>query len=220
MIRSVKTTEHTVIALWDAHTTRMIAANQDGLLCNLTSLDAFTAINVPSNYISVPATYLNAKYGGFPTMPDISATYDIPEGRVLVEARVLRDVYGLHWIVYIAILESDVTGAIEASKRKVIITSVTIALAMLAMAAALSFAVTLPLLRLTRIMRAATEMDFSAVKDGYLVQRSFIKEIARMQGVFAEMLTRFATAIERNRRLIRSTRPTNTSSMMGPAATG
>ncbi|KAJ3170465.1 hypothetical protein HDU87_008759 [Geranomyces variabilis] len=100
-----------------------IAANQDGLLCNLTSFDAFTAIDVPSNYISVPATYLNTQYGGFPTMPDISATYDIPEGRVLVEARSFRDVYGLHWIVYIAILESDVTGAIEASKKKGIITS-------------------------------------------------------------------------------------------------
>ncbi|KAI8847394.1 hypothetical protein BC829DRAFT_245608 [Chytridium lagenaria] len=54
---------------------------------------------------------------------------------------------------------------------------------------------------LAKTMMQATQFDFSALSDGYLDKRSSVTEIGRVQGVFNEMMIKFAGAIKSNKSL-------------------
>ncbi|KAI8584859.1 hypothetical protein BDZ88DRAFT_435249 [Geranomyces variabilis] len=111
--------------------------------------------------------------------------------------------YGMDWIVLVSIAERDINEPIVQSRKKVLITSLCVAFGMLCFAAAASFIITIPLKKLTAIMKQATNMDFSALSTGYLDRKVPISELAEMQRVFSTMLERFAHAIQNNRNLNR-----------------
>jgi hypothetical protein len=64
-----------------------------------------------------------------------------------------------------------------------------------------SMAITRPLHKMTAPVRRAGKFDCSTIKDGYLSERSVIKEVGLMQMVFNDMMVKFMTAIENNTRL-------------------
>ncbi|KAI8590391.1 hypothetical protein BDZ88DRAFT_109092 [Geranomyces variabilis] len=79
---------------------------------------------------------------------------------------------------------------------------------MAAAAIGLVVAITIPIRQLTRAMVDATKMDFSAVRNGYLHNKSWISELREMQNVFGIMLSKFSGAIERNKKLLGLSVPT------------
>ncbi|KAI9004191.1 hypothetical protein BC832DRAFT_77789 [Gaertneriomyces semiglobifer] len=102
----------------------------------------------------------------------------------------------------IVIPEADLLGPVMFTRKSVLATTLAITAGMLVFAAASSILVTRPLATLTKVMMNATNMDFSALQDGYLDRRSSIRELAAMQVVFSIMLKRFASAIQSNRNLV------------------
>ncbi|KAJ3149546.1 hypothetical protein HDU89_003597 [Geranomyces variabilis] len=202
LLAKVPVTPNTIISIWD-HRSVMVAANRDGLVFNATSGVAYDPATHPLDVIAVPArAAISATAGNWSAVPAaLSQSHSTSIGKVWTELRALRDEHSLQWFVLICIPESDIMGPIVASRKKVIGTSVGVAVCMLAFAAAMSFFVTAPLRKLTGIMQQATGMDFSALQSGYLNQRARITEIATMQTVFSSMMEKFASAIKANRAL-------------------
>ncbi|KAJ3184584.1 hypothetical protein HDU87_003985 [Geranomyces variabilis] len=210
LLANIPVTPNTIISIWD-HRSMMIAANRDGLTFNATSGVAYDPASHPLDVIAVPAraaiaattmTTGTTTVGNWSAVPAaLSQTHSTSIGQVWTELRALRDEHSLQWFVLICIPESDIMGPIVASRKKVIGTSVGVAVCMLAFAAATSFFVTAPLRKLTGVMQQATGMDFSALQSGYLNQRARINEIASMQGVFSSMMEKFAAQIKANRAL-------------------
>ncbi|KAJ3144583.1 hypothetical protein HDU89_008144 [Geranomyces variabilis] len=208
LLKEVPVTKNTVIAIWQAKG-KMIGANLDGLVYdkNAAVLAYYLADKHPLDVIRIPAAVVLQKYGRWGAVPEkVSDEFETSIGKVWMELRAMRDEHELEWFVMIAIPESDVMGPIVASRKKVIGTSVGVAFAMLAFAAATSFLVSRPLRMLTEVMTRATGMDFSDLSSGYLLKKSRISEINAMQTVFGTMMSKFSTAIKANRALITGTR--------------
>ncbi|KAI8587078.1 hypothetical protein BDZ88DRAFT_426898 [Geranomyces variabilis] len=207
LLKEVPVTKNTVIAIWQSKG-KMIGGNQDGLVLNKKAavLAYYLADEHPLDVIRIPAAAVLQKYGRWGAVPDkVSDEFATSIGKVWMELRAIRDEHELEWFVMIAIPESDVMGPIVASRKKVIGTSIGVAFAMLAFAAATSFLVSRPLRMLTEVMTRATGMDFSDLSSGYLLRKSRISEINAMQTVFGTMMTKFSTAIKANRALITGT---------------
>ncbi|KAI8585681.1 hypothetical protein BDZ88DRAFT_431915 [Geranomyces variabilis] len=208
LLRGISTTQNTVIAIWIQSSGELIATNGAFEVLNLTSINeaipkSYATKNYPNAYMQSAVAKLLTKYGNYSLIPaSTSDTFDGMNGRLFVETRAISDEYGLSWTGMVVIPGNDLLGSIQESRRRVIITAVLVAVVMIAFAMGTTFLITLPLRVLTKVMGQATNMNFSAVKNGIFKQPSRIRELAIMQLVFGKMLTRFAEAIEANKRLM------------------
>ncbi|KAJ3168147.1 hypothetical protein HDU88_001585 [Geranomyces variabilis] len=217
LLQSITTTPNTAIAIWLTHAGSLLATNiKDQSVLDPSSLDqpfaqAYTPDKVPQPSIAMAAASLKAKYGdifGKDYTPALAmlppATSDVftgPNGLDYVETYEFTDNYGFQVTIMLVIPQADLLGPMASTRKKILATSLVIAFAMLAFAAATSVFVTQPVRRLTTVMRQATNMDFSALTGGYLASPPWIRELALMQDVFGTMLKRFAAAIAANKSL-------------------
>ncbi|KAJ3013305.1 hypothetical protein HKX48_005832 [Thoreauomyces humboldtii] len=210
LLAGIQTTPNTAIAVWLRNAGSLIATNQAASVLDPSSVaqnpnagQSFLPTTYPNAFISSASRFLFAAHGGTPqVLPNsTSNTFDGSGGKLFVESRRFDGGAGLDLTIMVVIPESDLLGAIKAARKKVIGTSIGIAFAMLGLATATSFLVTLPLRRLTKVMQQATNMDFSALTGGFLAGRPQISELAIMQRTFETMLRRFASAIESNKKL-------------------
>ncbi|KAJ3166206.1 hypothetical protein HDU88_003429 [Geranomyces variabilis] len=162
-----------------------------------------TANSTTNELISRAAAVFLEANGGWGLGDSLSTKIQTSDGSwAFIEIRTVQADAFTRWTILVAIPEDDLIGALKTANKKSAITASVVAIAMLAFAAAASVFVTVPLQRLTNVMTQATEMDFSALKDGFLDRGSVIREVTIMQQVFSKMLQRFAQAIQNNRRLV------------------
>ncbi|KAJ3009069.1 hypothetical protein HKX48_008188 [Thoreauomyces humboldtii] len=145
-------------------------------------------------------------YGDIGSLPN--RTSDHVEG-LFLETALLLDSHGLDLRYLVVIPEKDILGTVRAAKKRAEQISIALGISLLVFALASTFLITLPLRRLTIMMRRACDMDFSLLKSGYLRHRSSIYEISTLQTIFATMLARFVNAIEANRLLASKGRPSD-----------
>ncbi|KAJ3185570.1 hypothetical protein HDU87_000193 [Geranomyces variabilis] len=204
-LEKITLTENSLVVIW-ALDGGIIAISRPSALAASDSPSSYIADQHPLPQISVPAKNVLKIYGSYANLPD---TYDeaspTSDGNYFSNMVRIKQ-YGMDWIVLVSIAERDINEPIVQSRKKVLITSLCVAFGMLCFAAAASFVITIPLKKLTAIMRQATNMDFSALSSGYLDRKVPISELAEMQRVFSTMLERFAHAIQNNRNL---NRPSN-----------
>ncbi|KAJ3151551.1 hypothetical protein HDU89_001994 [Geranomyces variabilis] len=201
-LEKITLTENSLVAIWGL----------DGGIIAISRLSALAASDSPSSYtaekhplpeISVPAANALRTYGSYANLPDNYDEASSTSNGNYFSNMVRIKQYGMDWIVLVSIAERDINEPIVQSRKKVLITSLCVAFGMLCFAAAASFIITIPLKKLTAIMKQATNMDFSALSTGYLDRKVPISELAEMQRVFSTMLERFAQAIQNNRDLNR-----------------
>ncbi|KAJ3137677.1 hypothetical protein HDU90_001627 [Geranomyces variabilis] len=201
-LEKITLTENSLVVIWGLDG-GIIAISRISALAASDSPSSYIAENHPLPEISVPAANALRTYGSYANLPD---TYDeassTSNGNYFSNMVRIRQ-YGMDWIVLVSIAERDINEPIVQSRKKVLITSLCVAFGMLCFAAAASFIITIPLKKLTAIMKQATNMDFSALSTGYLDRKVPISELAEMQRVFSTMLERFAHAIQNNRNLNR-----------------
>ncbi|KAI9105876.1 hypothetical protein DFS34DRAFT_33656 [Phlyctochytrium arcticum] len=210
LLSTITTTPNSAIAIWLTKQGTLVATNKNISTFDPASLTAFkrygyTALNVPQDYISSSAKSLANKYqsANLSSLPSrTSDLFDGPGGKSYVETFAYSDRFGFNLTIMIIIPELDLLGTVISTRRNVLVTSVAVAVGMLAFAAATSILVTRPVAQLTNVMKQATAMDFSALQGGYLDKQSAIRELASMQVVFSIMLKRFAGAIQSNRNLV------------------
>ncbi|KAJ3096574.1 hypothetical protein HDU97_005775, partial [Phlyctochytrium planicorne] len=136
---------------------------------------------------------------------DFATTFKALGDDILVNGHWISDpTTGIKWLLLLSIPSNDFLSVIRITFRNAIIFIVVFCVASLIIAGLLSWYLTAPLAKLAQSMVAATGFDFSDLKDGYLERRSFITEIGRLQGVFEEMLRKFATAIKSNKGLMQA----------------
>ncbi|TPX53692.1 hypothetical protein PhCBS80983_g06231 [Powellomyces hirtus] len=196
LLRGIETTANTAIAIWDTNSGELIATNGAAETLNVASIievgpkfyqgSTYLPGEYPSPYLAASANALVKKYGSLAALPKSSSdTFEGKDGRLFVETRAMVDAFGLQWTLMIAIPEADLLGSIAASRKRVIGTSVGVGVAMLAFAVAIAWLITMPLRRLTEVMSQATDMDFSAIRSGFLEKKSRVKELAVMEQVRA-----------------------------------
>ncbi|KAJ3185071.1 hypothetical protein HDU87_002637 [Geranomyces variabilis] len=219
VLREIRTTPNTAIAIWLTQSGELIATNGEFQTLNLDTIvknegagysgSTYRPTEYPNTYISSAAKYLLGRYGNYSTFPNTTShQISIPDGdSAFVETRALDDDNGLSWTLLIAIPENDLITRIAASRKRVVATCIGVGIAMVMFAAGITVVIGLPLRKLTRIMTEATAMNFTSVRDGYLNKSSWITELARMEQVFATMLFKFAAAVDRNRLLARHSGP-------------
>ncbi|KAI8820884.1 uncharacterized protein EV422DRAFT_530553 [Fimicolochytrium jonesii] len=221
-LQEISLTPNAIIAIWDS--AGIIAVSRPNQVLNVTGSGS-TAVYVahhpethPLELISVPTAGFKKKYGTYSQYPMyMEGSFDTSIGNVWVQARRVTD-YGMDWFILVSVPATDIIAPIVASRKKVIVTSVAVAVGMLFFAAASSFVVTMPLRKLSNVMKQATKMDFSALRDGYLDRKSVVSELAQMQEVFAIMMEKFANAIQSNKNL--ATRQTGSASQSQSHAAG
>ncbi|KAJ3020367.1 hypothetical protein HKX48_000896 [Thoreauomyces humboldtii] len=191
--------EHSLIVVW-TDTDAIVAISLYDQLAAPGELP-YNASTHPLATVSLPAQHVLAKYGSYDNVPDNYVETTQTSSGVYFTNLVRVTEYGMNWFILVSIAESDIDGPIVESRRKVLITSIITAFAMLVVAAASSFLITLPLKSLTKVMKQATNMDFSALSGKTLDSRMPIRELSDMQQVFHEMLAKFAAAITANKRL-------------------
>ncbi|KAJ3146540.1 hypothetical protein HDU89_006225 [Geranomyces variabilis] len=231
LLAAISTTENSVIAVWLTQSGALLATNQpDSVLdpasvaTNVNAGQSYLPTTYPNKYITSAAASLIAAHGAIGQLPaSTSDTFSGPDGKLFVESRVLTDSHGLDFTILIAIPERDLLGPINEARKKVLVTSIVVAVSMLGVVGAASFLVALPIRRLTAVMLQATNMDFSALQSGFLKKQPKISELAVMQQVFETMLLRFAAAIEQNKKMTRgnltvSTGGSKPGTQVGPTA--
>ncbi|KAJ3144383.1 hypothetical protein HDU89_008552 [Geranomyces variabilis] len=223
MLQSIKTTDNTGLAIWDRSNGELIATNGPTDTLNPASIieiksdnfgyvgKTYTPTEYPDPFISRAAAALVKKYGKYTQLPNTTSdTFKVDDiGMLYVETRTVAPENGAStWTMMVAIPQNDLLGAINMSRRRIIGTVIGTGLGMAVAAIGLVVAITIPIRQLTRAMVEATKMDFSAVRNGYLHNKSWISELCEMQNVFGVMLSKFSGAIERNKKLLRLSIPT------------
>ncbi|KAJ3144190.1 hypothetical protein HDU89_008925 [Geranomyces variabilis] len=149
----------------------MVAANRDELLVNPATFRSFSPEAHPTELIGVPAAAILKAYGTWQSVPN------------QVSATYTTSL-GAVWVELRALrdehaLEWFVLVSIpENDILGPIVAS-----------------------RKKVVMLAATQMDFSALNNGYLNEEARVSEIATMQKVFKNMMEKFAAAIKASRAL-------------------
>ncbi|KAI8847393.1 hypothetical protein BC829DRAFT_490711 [Chytridium lagenaria] len=186
-LQTVTTSKNGVVALIDGSNGLMLASSIAGISQNGTQNSRFTAIGNPNNLVTPPPPFSPA--------PLETGLGD----EILVNAAWIRDeTTGLKWLLVLAMPSDDFLSVIKGTTRFTIIFIVCTCVAAAVLAALLSWAISAPLMTLAKTMMQATQFDFSALSDGYLDKRSSVTEIGRVQGVFNEMMIKFAGAIKSN----------------------
>ncbi|KAJ3188037.1 hypothetical protein HK101_009269 [Irineochytrium annulatum] len=214
-LQSIAVTPNGVVALIDGNTGNMLASSIPGISQNGTLSSTFPAINNPNPLVAASASYLATAFGstdgtiqGIPiTGTDgglLATTFNGLGDTILVNAVwFVNPTTGLKWLLLLAIPSNDFLSVIKATQTQAIIFICVFCFAALCIAVFLSWAITSPLRKLTSAMTEATQFDFSSLRNGYLDQRSAVSEIGQLQGVFNEMMIKFAQGIESNKNLVR-----------------
>ncbi|KAI8591292.1 hypothetical protein BDZ88DRAFT_505595 [Geranomyces variabilis] len=217
LLAAISTTENSVIAVWLTQSGALLATNQpDSVLdpasvaTNVNAGQSYLPTTYPNKYITSAAASLIAAHGAIGHLPaSTSDTFSGPDGgKLFVESRVLTDSHGLDFTILIAIPERDLLGSINEARKKVLVTSIVVAVSMMGVVAAASFLVALPIRRLTAVMLQC-------------FAKRILKEAAKDFRVFETMLSRFAAAIEQNKKMARGNLPVSTggskpSTQVGP----
>ncbi|KAI8904274.1 hypothetical protein DFJ77DRAFT_480779 [Powellomyces hirtus] len=209
---SLKATPNTRMALIEANG-YMMAANQANLHLNIAGTGGELLSKCNSSLLRAAGQHVLDTYGSYTNAPESgSKRIKTADGvhAFLDYVRLWDDDTGLDMVAFLVIPEDDLLATMKRSRRSAVISVSVVAAVMLAVAGFMSYLFTLPLSRLSNIMRAATNFDFSSVRDKKTAsQRSFLREIAMMEDVFMTMLIKFAKAIEANKQLMGPTKVTS-----------
>ncbi|KAJ3033165.1 hypothetical protein HDV00_006694, partial [Rhizophlyctis rosea] len=209
---TIKPTTNAVISFIDT-TGRLIASSEPGATANLTTGTRYFAYASTNPTIASTGQYLLPDYAtqspadlsaAVLAIPDDHSTeFTGPNGvKYLLRTHWISDPYGLKWLMLLTIPRADFYSKVDQAKKSVVGVSVGLGITSFFASLIIAYVVILPIKRLNRVMNEATNFDFSALRTGYLERRSIFGEIAEMQGVFASMMTKFATAIQNNKRLV------------------
>ncbi|KAJ3287045.1 hypothetical protein HDU76_007892, partial [Blyttiomyces sp. JEL0837] len=110
-----------------------------------------------------------------------------------------------NWLLVIAIPRNDFFSNIDAAKKRVLIISISVAVAGVVLVSVASFLALRPLYKLTEAMKLLTKMDFSALEGNILKDRSLIAEVRGLQITFSTMCKAFAAGIRKNKNLMTTT---------------
>ncbi|KAJ3197506.1 hypothetical protein HK101_003204 [Irineochytrium annulatum] len=208
-LQTVQITPNGVVSLIDGNTGQMLASSVAGISQNGTGSTTFPAIGNPNRLVSAAASYLASTYGNGTiqsvpaTEDDLALTFKGLGDEILVNAVWLSDAdTGLRWLLVLAIPSNDFLAVTRATMQQTIIFICVFCFVALAAAVLMSWSITSPLRRLSTAMSEATRFDFSALRNGYLDQRSVVSEIGQLQGAFNEMMIKFASGIEKNKALL------------------
>ncbi|KAJ3113516.1 hypothetical protein HDU96_003298, partial [Phlyctochytrium bullatum] len=198
-----------VLALIEAQTGLMLASSVPGISQNGTSDLRFPAIGNPNPLVSAAAAYLARTFGNgtLQSLPVDARRYDTAfkgfGDEVLVNAGwVVDEAQSIRWLLMVVIPSDDFLATIKSTTNHTITFVVCVCAASIVAGIVLSWAITAPLMKLSHAMKEATQFDFSALSEGYLKHRSVVSEIGRLQGVFNEMMVKFAGAIRANKSLV------------------
>ncbi|KAJ3207054.1 hypothetical protein HDU67_007700 [Dinochytrium kinnereticum] len=210
-LRSVQVSTNGVVSIIEGKTGLMLASSLPGVAQNGTANSRFGATTNPNSLIAASARFVASRYGTSDTIESIpassSATFATSfkhEGDdVLVNGYWIRDdTMGLNWLVLLTIPSNDFLEVIRGTFRNAVGFVVGFCVASLAISGLLAYLIATPLSKLARSMVMASQFDFGELRDGYLERRSCVTEIGRLEGVFHELMLKFATAIKANKTLI------------------
>ncbi|KAJ3110888.1 hypothetical protein HDU96_006165 [Phlyctochytrium bullatum] len=218
--QSLRVSPTGLVALVERSTGLMIASSVPGISQNGTEDYRFPAIGNPNGLVSSAASYLANTFGNG-TLQSISVTnrtYDLSfrsgGDDIMVNAAWIEDGDSVDWLLMVIIPSNDFLSTIKATTMQTIIFVVCVCVASVLVGIVLAWAITTPLMKLSKAMTEATQFDFSALSQGYLKERSVVSEIGRLQGVFNEMMVKFADAIRKNKTLLA---PGNSASGQAPS---
>lgn len=130
----------------------------------------------------------------------IATDFTSSGSRYLMNVRHITDVHGLDVLLILIIPENDFLGTLKGAQTTAIGITVGISIAIIIAAIGIVFMITRPISLLVGTMQKASKFDFSDLNEqGFRSARSNFKEIAAMQDIFFEMLTKFANAITNSR---------------------
>ncbi|KAJ3100892.1 hypothetical protein HDU96_010191 [Phlyctochytrium bullatum] len=211
-LKGVEVSANGIVSLVEGRTGLMLASSMPGVAQNGTQNIRYSAVSNPNALIASSASYVAQLFGtntsrleSIPaTAPSTFATsFKGPDGDdVLVNGFWITDTAGLRWLLLLTIPSNDFLAQIRTAFRNAIISAACFVVGSLLLSGVLSYAITAPLVKLSRSMVRATDFDFSELKDGYLHRRSCVTEIGRLEGVFQELLIKFAGAIKQNKNLL------------------
>ncbi|KAJ3111205.1 hypothetical protein HDU96_005905 [Phlyctochytrium bullatum] len=209
-LRGVEVTANGAVSLIEGKTGLMLASSIPDAAQNGTQNQRFSAVNNPKELIASAASFVAQQYGTNGTIESIPASapktfalsFKGSNDEIMVNGYWVTDQAGLRWLILLTIPAGDFLSQIRAAYRNAIISAVAFLVASLLISALMSYLITAPLAKLARSMMQATQFDFSELKDGYLHKRSCVTEIGRLEGVFHELMVKFATAIRANKALL------------------
>ncbi|KAJ3212443.1 hypothetical protein HDU67_003837 [Dinochytrium kinnereticum] len=207
-LQTVTVSPNGVVALIDGNNGLMLASSIPGISQNGTQNSRFLATQNPNSLVAAAASFLASNFGNgtIQSIPTAQARYEFSfqalGDDILVNSVWIRDeAAGLKWLLVLVIPSNDFLSLIKVTTRNTIIFIVCTCVAALIIAMLLSWAITAPLMQLAKTMVDATQFDFSALSSGFLDKRSMVTEIGRLEGVFHEMMIKFAGAIKANKGL-------------------
>ncbi|KAJ3273524.1 hypothetical protein HK104_004261 [Borealophlyctis nickersoniae] len=172
----------------------------------LTGVVHYNATDTNQTLIRETANNLLQQYTTYDNIPDnLQTSFTSPTyGPILVNIKLITTYTNLKWILVLCVPQSDFTGSLTSTQKRVIGAVSGTACGMLLLSAILAYALVHPIRKLSNTMIQATAFDFSAIRGGYLTQQSIFEplEIAYCKAVFNTMLTRFAGAIQQNKSLV------------------
>ncbi|KAJ3101462.1 hypothetical protein HDU97_001337 [Phlyctochytrium planicorne] len=209
-LKTVQVTPNGVISLIEGKTGLMLASSLDGIAQNGTANSRFSAISNPNALVSASASFVANQYGSgtIESIPansavDFATSFKGLGDDILVNGHWITDSStGIRWLLLLSIPSNDFLSVIRTTFRNTIIFIVTFSVASLLLSGLLSYFITSPLSKLAKSMVAATQFDFSDLRDGYLERRSCVSEIGKLEGVFHEMMLKFSQAIRANKSLV------------------
>ncbi|KAI8853863.1 hypothetical protein BC829DRAFT_381511 [Chytridium lagenaria] len=191
-LRTVEVSKNGAISIIEGSTGLMLASSIAGVAQNGTANSRFSAVSNPNALISAAATFVANQYGSNGTIQSIPSTsaqtfatsFKALDDDILVNGHWIRDASsGMNWLVLLTIPSNDFLSVIRSTFRNAVISVA-------------------GFVKLAKSMVQATQFDFSELRDGYLERRSCVTEIGRLEGVFHELMLKFANAIKANKALI------------------
>ncbi|KAJ3099862.1 hypothetical protein HK100_004823, partial [Physocladia obscura] len=200
------------IALIDG-TGIMLASSLPNISRNSTTFERYPAIGNSNSLLSTAATYLAKSYGtnssqvqSITKTSNLQTAFNDGSDDILVNAGwIYNATTGLEILILLVIPSNDFESEIRQTIKNAIIAIVVICIGGLILAISFAWFISQPLRKLTKSMEEASNFDFSVLKEGYLKERSYIREIGAMQTVFNTMLVKFAAAIKSNQNLMKGT---------------
>ncbi|RKO86805.1 hypothetical protein BDK51DRAFT_29806 [Blyttiomyces helicus] len=198
-LETIHLTPNSLVAVWEFDGT-MWGASQ-GELARMPDPSTHGATQTVANafvsenpLIHAAAGYINRTYPSWAAVGEVADQVGSDAGLMLLNARVIDDGMGLSVLAVVMLPESDYLSTIIVTRNQAVAVGTGVAFAMLLLAGALSFLVTLPLRRFIRIMERASNYDFNGLDLKSQRRPSVVSEIADMQTVFSSMLEKFTEA--------------------------
>ncbi|KAI8827119.1 uncharacterized protein EV422DRAFT_512724 [Fimicolochytrium jonesii] len=197
-------TPNTILALIET-TGNLLATNRDNLQVNGAGTGPAHIIDVRQSDLQTAAKLMLARHQNWTLVPaSHNERVSMPDKRTLiVTLKRITDSRGLDMILFIVIPEDDLLGQLKTKINSAIVTGVVVTAAMLLIACAMSYFITLPLKTLIRGMQAASNFDFSELrKPGQTITTSVLAELGTLQGTFTRLSETMSKAVDQNRNLV------------------